>query len=65
MQEQFKVEGMTCQHCARSVEEAIEDLDPAARVAVDLPSGRVDVTASTQPREALRQAIEGAGYRAA
>ncbi len=62
MQEQFKVEGMTCQHCVRNVREAIEDLDPAAEVVVDLASGRVDVTAGT-PREAIRQAIVDAGYR--
>jgi len=63
MQEQFKVEGMTCQHCVRNVKEAIEDLDPAAEVSVDLASGRVDVTAET-PREAIRQAIVDAGYTA-
>lgn len=63
MQEQFKVEGMTCQHCVRNVTEAIEDLDPAAEVAVDLASGRVDVKA-TAPRETIRQAIVGAGYAA-
>ena len=63
MQEQFKVEGMTCQHCVRNVREAIEDLDPAAEVVVDLASGRVDVKAAT-PREAIRQAIVDAGYRA-
>jgi len=63
MQEQFKVEGMTCQHCVRNVREAIEDLDPAAEVSVDLASGLVDVKGST-PREAVRQAIVDAGYRA-
>ena len=63
MQEQFKVEGMTCQHCVRNVKEAIEDLDPGAEVTVDLASGRVDVQADS-PREAIRQAIVDAGYRA-
>lgn len=63
MQEQFKVEGMTCQHCVRNVREAIEDLDPAAEVSVDLASGRVDVKAAP-PRETIRQAIADAGYPA-
>lgn len=63
MQEQFKVEGMTCQHCVRNVCEAVEDLDPAAKVLVDLASGTVDVETST-PREAVRQAIIDAGYAA-
>jgi len=64
MQEQFKVEGMTCQHCVRSVQEAIEDLDPAAQVTVDLASGRVDVSGGPA-RETIRQAIVDAGYRTA
>ncbi|WPB57028.1 heavy-metal-associated domain-containing protein [Xylophilus sp. GOD-11R] len=65
MQEQFKVEGMSCQHCVRAVTQAIEDLDPSAEVTVDLADGRVDVTAASQPREAIRQAIQEAGYQAA
>ena len=64
MQEQFKVEGITCQHCVRAVKEAIEDLDPAAQVTVDLASGRVDV-AGGPGRDAIRQAIVEAGYRTA
>lgn len=65
MQEQFKVEGMSCQHCVRAVTQAIEDLDPSAEVTVDLADGRVDVAAASQPREAIRLAIQEAGYRAA
>lgn len=64
MEQQFKVDGMSCQHCVRAVTQAIEDLDPAAEVKVDLASGRVDVAAES-PREAIRQAIQDAGYTAA
>lgn len=63
MSEQFKVEGMTCGHCAKAVQGAVQALDPQARVRVDLPTGQVEVQ-STQPREALRAAIEDAGYAA-
>ena len=63
MQEQFKVEGMTCQHCVRNVTEAVEDLDPAAKVSIDLAAGTVDVETSTA-RETVRQAIADAGYAA-
>ena len=63
MQEQFKVEGMTCQHCVRNVTEAVEDLDPAARVSIDLAAGTVEVETSA-PRESVRQAIADAGYPA-
>ncbi|MCZ2498620.1 copper chaperone [Xylophilus sp. Kf1] len=61
MSEQFKVEGMSCQHCVRAVTQAVEDLDPAADVSVDLASGRVDVQA-TASRDTIRQAIADAGY---
>ena len=64
MQERFQVDGMTCQHCVRAVREAIEDLDPDAQVAVDLPTGQVDVTA-TASRDSIRDAIVAAGYTAA
>ncbi|QHI98841.1 hypothetical protein GT347_13090 [Xylophilus rhododendri] len=64
MQEQFKVEGMSCQHCVKAVTQAIQDLDPDAQVKIDLPSGRVDVSAAS-PREEIRQAIQEAGYQAA
>ena len=63
MQEQFKVEGMTCQHCVRNVTEAVEDLDPTAKVSIDLAAGTVDVETSTA-RETVRQAIADAGYAA-
>ena len=58
----FQVEGMTCQHCVRSVQDAVWSVDPEADVQVDLPAGRVDV-ASAQPRDRLAAAIGGAGYR--
>lgn len=57
----FQVGGMSCQHCVRSVEEAVQSLDAEARVQVDLPAGRVEV-ASAQPRETLAAAIAEAGY---
>jgi len=60
--QQFQVEGMTCQHCVRSVQDAVWSVDPEADVRVDLPAGRVDV-ASAQPRDRLAAAIGEAGYR--
>ncbi len=50
----MKVEGMTCQGCVAAVTKAVQRLDPAARVSVDLEAGRVaivtDAQASTWPR---------------
>lgn len=41
----FDVEGMTCGHCVRAVTRAVQALDPAARVEVDLDAGTVAVEA--------------------
>lgn len=58
----FQVQGMTCQHCVRAVENAVQTLDAQATVTVDLSTGQVAVQ-SQQPREALAAAMSDAGYR--
>lgn len=62
MSQKFQVEGMSCQHCVQSVQNAVWTVDPKAQVTVDLPTGHVDVL-SAQPRKDLIAAIEDAGYR--
>ena len=62
MSQKFQVEGMSCQHCVQSVQNAVWTVDPKAQVTVDLPTGHVDVL-SAQPRQDLIAAIEEAGYR--
>jgi copper chaperone len=64
MQYQFNVQGMTCGHCERAVTNAIQELDPQAQVLIDRAQNRVDVD-STQPREALVNAIQEEGYKVA
>lgn len=59
----FDVRGMSCGHCVKAVTEAINDIDPAARVEVDLAAGRVEVE-SVQPAPAIARAIVDAGYEA-
>jgi copper chaperone len=59
---EFKVDGMSCQHCVAAVTNAIHEHDAAAQVQVDLASGRV-VVDSAQPVDALTAAIDEAGYR--
>ncbi|QQC65121.1 heavy-metal-associated domain-containing protein [Paraburkholderia ginsengisoli] len=58
---EFKVEGMSCQHCVAAVTNAIREHDAAAQVQVDLASGRV-VVDSVQPVDTLKAAIDEAGY---
>ena len=57
----FHVPDISCGHCVAHVTEALQELDPAAQVSVDLASKQVDVD-SSQPREALVEALTQAGY---
>jgi copper chaperone len=59
----LSVEGMTCDGCANAVRRVVQKADPAARVAVDLGTKRVEAT-TTASAEALAQAISKAGYPA-
>lgn len=61
---ELKVEGMSCQHCVSSVTQAVQAVDQAASVKVDLAAGRVSVETSAA-RDALAAAIEDAGYTVA
>lgn len=59
----FKVQGMTCGGCARSVTKAIQSVDPAARIETNVPERLV--TVETVANEgALIEVIREAGYEA-
>ncbi|MGA7816845.1 heavy-metal-associated domain-containing protein [Caballeronia sp.] len=58
---EFEVEGMSCQHCVAAVTRSIHEIDAAAQVRVDLDSGTV-VVESTESTNALKEAIDEAGY---
>ncbi len=64
MKQVFDVQGMSCNHCAKAVTQALQQLDPQAQVQVDLAGKKVEVE-STQPRQALAQAIATEGYTVA
>jgi copper chaperone len=57
----FEVKDMTCGHCIKAITQAIQALDPDARVQIDLPSQRVQVTSASSEAD-LSQAIVSAGY---
>lgn len=57
----FDVAGMACGHCVRAVTEAVQQVDPAATVQVDLKAGQARVE-STAPVGKLEDAIREAGY---
>jgi len=57
------VAGMTCGHCVTAVEGEISKLPGVTGVQVDLPSGKVRITADPLPdRAALGAAVDEAGY---
>ncbi|MDR5732229.1 MULTISPECIES: heavy-metal-associated domain-containing protein [Caballeronia] len=58
---EFQVQGMSCQHCVAAVTRSIQEIDPQAQVRVDLEKGKVAVD-STQSEQALKDAIDDAGY---
>ncbi|BFG74015.1 heavy-metal-associated domain-containing protein [Paraburkholderia terrae] len=58
---EFKVEGMSCQHCVAAVTRAIQEQDAGAQVRVDLPAGKVAVQSGASV-DTLKAAIDEAGY---
>ena len=60
---QFHIDSMTCGGCARSGTKAIQSVDAAAQVTVDIPTHTVQVQ-TTAPQAAVVAALEEAGYPA-
>jgi copper chaperone len=58
---EFKVEAMSCGHCVSTVTQAIKQVDPAAKVEVDLAGKKVKVE-SSEDRASIAQALTEAGY---
>jgi copper chaperone len=58
---EFKVPDMSCGHCASVITQTVKQVDPQAKVEIDLPSHTVKVD-SVQDRPALAQALAEAGY---
>ncbi|HYD31832.1 MAG TPA: heavy-metal-associated domain-containing protein [Azospirillaceae bacterium] len=57
----YKVEGMTCGGCARSVSNAIVKAAPTATVDVDLANKLVKVDGGV-PEAQVKEAVEKAGF---
>ena len=60
---ELKIEGMSCQHCLRAVQEAVDSVDEARPVVVEL--GRVRLEGDADAAERVRAAIEEEGYTVA
>jgi copper chaperone len=59
---QYTVEGMTCGHCVASVREEVAEVAGVRSVDVDLASGRMVVRGNAFSDDAVRAAVEEAGY---
>ncbi|MDX1611428.1 MAG: heavy metal-associated domain-containing protein [Candidatus Thermoplasmatota archaeon] len=59
------VAGMTCEHCAQAVEDALGEVEGVKSVKVDLAKGRARVRAGDgTDQQALVEAVTEAGYEA-
>ncbi|GJE74195.1 MULTISPECIES: heavy-metal-associated domain-containing protein [Methylorubrum] len=63
--QRFKSEKMGCGGCAKLVTRAVQDIEPNARVEVDLGAKLVTVAGATVPDDQIAQAIANAGFPAA
>jgi copper chaperone CopZ len=58
----YQVTGMTCGHCAQAVTTEVSAIDGVTDVQVDVASGKVEVTGDGVTEEAVRAAVDEAGY---
>lgn len=58
---EFKVEDMTCGHCASTITRAVKEVDAAGRCEIDLSAKRVRIE-SSHPAEDFMEAIAEAGF---
>ncbi|WP_233803230.1 heavy-metal-associated domain-containing protein [Paraburkholderia sp. HP33-1] len=61
---EFEVKDMSCGGCASAITRAVTNVDPAARIDVDISSKIVKID-SVLPPERLAAAIEAAGFHPA
>lgn len=57
----YKIEGMTCNGCVKSVTKALQTALPTTTIEVTLASNAVSVDGEHDPKQ-VEQAIEAAGF---
>ncbi len=61
--ETIKIKGMSCQHCVRAVQKALEEIDGVSGVAINLEKG--EATFEKSPAvddQVIKEKITKAGY---
>ena len=61
----YTVTGMTCGHCVASVTEEVQEIAGVSDVDVQLATGALTVTGDGVTDDAVRAAVEEAGYQLA
>ena len=61
----YTVTGMTCGHCVASVTEEVREIPGVSDVDVQLEGGTLTVTGDDVTEDAVRAAVEEAGYQLA
>jgi copper chaperone len=61
-QRTYNVTGMSCEHCVAAVSAAVGELSGVSSVDIDLADGVVTVRGNGVDDEAVRVAVEAAGY---
>lgn len=62
MIEQFKVEGMSCQHCVMAIKKELNRLE-AKDYKVEIGLVEIDPEKNHLTKEQIKRAIENAGYK--
>jgi mercuric reductase len=62
---ELSIEGMTCDHCAATIQRALANVPGVKRAEVSFPQKRAEISTTEAPPDALVRAVEKAGYRAA
>ncbi|WP_285409187.1 cation transporter [Pseudomonas sp. FR229a] len=57
----FNVQGMSCGHCVKAITQAVQAMDPAASVRVDLAAKEVGVESALNTDQVI-EAIREEGY---
>lgn len=62
MKKTIIIEGMSCGHCVKAVEDALKELDNISKVKVDLDNKKAEVEGENLNDELLKETIDEAGY---
>jgi copper chaperone len=62
MKKDFKIEGMSCNHCVMAVQKNLSKLD-LKKYEVNVGSAKVEFDEVETKEEIIVKAIEGAGYK--